>query len=214
VFDAYVRTEDAAKINRIVERLEYGRFDETGVVVEAERDLEGRSAEAAASGRDAADRGVERKDAEALLGEILGDQKEKGEAQTNPTAARTEGPSPSEPSSKRDGHPQDRTTAERDVSDTADSAAGRAEDGTGKDTGDAADSITGKDAAARSKTREGRGFDGGGQERTSVKAKIEQKRTERSERREQQPDALAQTRHQAPQPKRKRAPKDKTQKGR
>ena len=200
--DILVKAEDAAKINRIVERLEYGKYDEAEVVVEAERELAGRD-----EGRDAADRSVQAKDTDELLKELVGGGGKEA-TKPNPTAAKTAGPAPSEPSSDKDGHPKEATSAERDAPDAAASVTDKAASATGRDV-----PATDREGTARSKTREGRGFDDG-RTRPSVKAKIEQKRTERAERRERQPAKSAPAKHQAPQPKRKRAPKDKTQKGR
>jgi hypothetical protein len=190
--DIMVKAEDAAKINRIVERLEYGKFDESEVVVEAERELAVRDGD-----KEAADKGVQAKDTTELLKELAGSAgREEGSenAYTNPTAAKTAGPAPSEPSSERDGHQQDRSTAEKDSA------------------GQEVDTQPEKQA---SKTREGRGF-ADERERSSVKQKIEDKRQERSERSKSpdQPAKPGQTKHQVPQANKRRNTKTKPEKGR
>jgi len=179
--DIMVKAEDAAKINRIVERLEYGRFDETEVVVEAEREV-------AAKGMGEANKSEAQKDANELLDEMLGDAPtQEGAPGKNPTKAKTESPAPSEPSSKRDGHRQGRATAEPN--------ADRREP-----------------ESARSKTKEGRGFDDG-RERRSVKEQIAEKRERRAES-PRQPASQQQTRHQDHQQSIPKRPRNKTEKGR
>jgi hypothetical protein len=180
--DVMVKTEDAAKINRIVEKLELGRFDETSVVVEAEREL-------AAKGKDATDKGVAQKDTNALLDQFIGAQAAKEDNATeNPTAAKTASPAPSEHSSEKPGNPP-KTTADRE-------------------------SPQPKEAAGKPNAREGTGFDTGGRDRRSVKAQIEEKRTQRTAL-SQNPAKPQQTRHQAPpSQKRSRVSKHKTEKGR
>jgi hypothetical protein len=179
--DVMVKAEDAAKINRIVERLEYGRFDETEVVVDAEREI-------ASKGMDAVEKPETQKDTNELIDEMLSNPpKKEGEPAKNPTAAKTESPVPSEPSSKKDGHPHSRTTAEVKT--------------------DKPEART-----SRSKTREGSGFDDG-RERRSVKEQIEEKRASRTEISKQKPKP-EQTLHQNPQKTGRSRPRHKTEKGR
>ena len=179
--DVMVKAEDAAKINRIVEKLEYGRFDETEVVVEAKRKI-------ASKGMDEAEKPETQKDTNELIDEMLGGTPTKeGEPVKNPTSAKTESPAPSEPSSKKDGHQQNRTTA--------------------KTKADIPEPKT-----SRSKTREGSGFDDG-RARRSVKEQIEEKRASRevSSKQNFKPE---QTLHQSPKQTGRRRPKSKTEKGR
>jgi hypothetical protein len=187
--DIMVKAEDAAKINRIVELLEYGKFDESEVVVEAERDLAERGGD-----KEATDKGVQAKDTDELLKEILGGEGKEDNTLTNPTVAKTESPDLSEPSLDEDGHQQDRNTAEKDSAEQE------------------ADTPP---EAGTSKTREGRGFSDE-RERPSVKQKIEEKRQERSERSKSpdQPAKPAQTKHQTPQATKHRGSKTKSEKGR
>jgi len=105
--DVMVKAEDAAKINRIVERLEYGTFDETDVVVESERELQTKA------GKPQADKGATQNDAGVLLGELLGEQAPvEGAPRKNPTRAQTESPRQSAPTSKKDGRPRGKAGAE------------------------------------------------------------------------------------------------------
>jgi hypothetical protein len=188
--DVIVKAKDADLINRIVEKLDYGRFDETQIVVEATRELE--DAEKAE-----ADKGVVRKDTNELLDDMLAVEKTP-EAQTapNPTAAKTESPSPSEPSSKADGSQQD-------------------QDGTAPGTTAESSADTKADASAKSKTRDGSGF-ADGRERQSVKVRIDDKRKQRSEQSQSKdtPTKAAQTRHQAPRNNRRKTPRKNNAKGR
>jgi hypothetical protein len=187
--DIMVKAEDAAKINRIVERLEYGKFDESEVVVEAERDLAERD-----DGKEAADKGTQTKDTDELLKEILGGEGKEDSTLTNPTAAKTESPDLSEPSSDEDGHQQDRSIADKGADEPE------------------ADALPDKQG---SKTREGKGFSDE-RERPSVKQKIEEKRQERSEwsKSPDQPAKPGQTKHQTPQANKRRGSKANPEKGR
>ena len=108
--DIMVKAEDASKINRIVEKLESGKFSESDVAVRSE------TAPAKDSSKQARDRGKQRKDADKLLlEEMLGNPKNREEASSkNPTLAKTATPHLSEPSSKKDAREQP-TSAERDL---------------------------------------------------------------------------------------------------
>jgi hypothetical protein len=192
--DIMVKAEDAAKINRIVEKLEFGRFDETQVVVEAQREL-GASAQATArdGDKDAAERGDAQGDANALLDELLGQrQPHEGSSPKNPTEARAGVPSPSEPSSRADGNQRTEAPTERQA---------RQQEKLGK---------------LHGLWREMGIIGGDGSERPSVRQRIEDKRRERSERRQDaaQPQKPSQTRHQAPKPTRRRGFNHKTETGR
>lgn len=102
--DILVKAEDAAKINRIIERLEYARLNTTAILVEAEQSL-------TADDKDATEKGESQNDAAKLLDELLGKgDKDEGVPKVNPTQGQAESPNLSEPSSKTDGH-QDRTFA-------------------------------------------------------------------------------------------------------
>jgi hypothetical protein len=193
--DVMVKAEDAAKINRIVERLDYGRFDETAVVVESAREL--------AAGRDEAGRGEANKGTDALIDEMLGGREAtEGALPANPTQAQTEGPRPSEPSSKGSASRYRQAGKAADAPDAAsanaDAASGKAEQQKGK-----------------SRTRSGTGFNDG-RERPSVKAQIDEKRSRRESRAESpdKPAKAKQTRHQAPAKGKRRGSKSKTEKGR
>jgi len=94
VADVMVRAEDAAKINRIVERLGLGKLDGTNMSVASERNIMPDSLRAA-------DKGTPHKDPEETLGEITGKPPSKeGEPQVNPMQAPTGFPHPSERLSK------------------------------------------------------------------------------------------------------------------
>jgi hypothetical protein len=230
--DVMVKAADAAKINRIAEKLAIAEFDESDVVVEVEREQDrselvtlggldegtldknvlnigGVNMDVSnidIGGTDAFDRGVLPKNTDALLDEILANTNREAAGQPNPTEAKTEGPAPSEPSSKTDGQPQNRTSAEANNHPQ--------EQGTVE-----ADAAVFDNSAANtrrtSKTREGSGF-GEGRERKSVRAKIAQKRRDRAQHGKdaEKPAKTRQTRHQAPATKRRRKPKSKATKGR
>ena len=195
--DVMVKAEDAAKINRIVERLEYGRYDATAVVVESAREVE--------AGRTEAERGEAQKGTGALIEEMLGGRDSlEGELPANPTQARAEGSRPSEPSSKGSA------SRYREAVKAAD-----APDAPSADAADAAGGGKAESDKGKSRTRSGRGFDDG-RERPSVKAQIDEKR-QRRESRSDSPDQPArpkQTRHQPPAQKKRRGSKSKTEKGR
>jgi len=102
--DVMVRAEDAAKINRIIEKLEFGRFDETDVVVEAQRDIATKAEN---------EKGGTQKGASKLLDELLGEEPtEEGAPPQNPTKAKTKSPYQSEPSSKRDARQPEAASAD------------------------------------------------------------------------------------------------------
>ncbi|MDR1357773.1 MAG: PcfB family protein [Coriobacteriales bacterium] len=189
--DVMVKAEDAAKINRIVEKLEFGRFDETQVVVEAQRELD--TAAKDGDGKAATERSVAQGDANTLLDELLGqEQSQEGAPPKNPTEARAGVPSPSEPSSRAGGNRQKEASSERQAHQQE---RANKRHGLWRDMG-----IIGED----------------GRERQSVRRRIEDKRHERAERRQDtgQPTRAAQTRHQTPKPTRRRGYKSKTEKGR
>jgi hypothetical protein len=192
--DVMVKAEDAAKINRIVEKLEFGRFDETEVVVEAKRELDASARATAKDGdRKAAERGVAENSTGTLLDELLGqEQSQESIPPKNPTEARAGVPSPSEPSSRAGGNRRKEAPSERQAHQQE--RAGKLH-GLWRDMG-----IIGED----------------GRERTSVRQRIEDKRQERAERLKDagQPTRAAQTRHQTPKPTRRRGYKSKTEKGR
>jgi len=117
--DVMVKAEDAAKINRIVERLEYGRFDETDVVVASQRELQG-------SGKQGAEKGVPHNDAGAILGELLGERTAKeGSPQKNPPKALAADQRPSEPSSKKGGRQQDPVGSKEEAASRSKTRSGR-----------------------------------------------------------------------------------------
>jgi hypothetical protein len=177
--DIMVKAEDASKINRIVEKLEYGRLSDTTVSVRSQRQLE--------AGRDAAERGEAQLDANGLLDELLAeDVFQEGMPAKNPIEATAAGPRPSEPSSKSSASRSGRSQAAADAGDVASNAAGK------------------EGRNDRSRTRTGVGFDDG-RTRPSVKAQIEEKRQERAERRQdhEQQTKARQTRQQPPKQKRR-----------
>jgi hypothetical protein len=203
--DILVKAEDASKLNRIVERLELGGYDEGAIVIEAQRELSERD-----EGRDDTDTGAFVQETNEFLDDALGEPVVIGEViLANPTEAETESPSPFEPSSKTDGHQQERAFAE---TMTASITEHGAED---KGAADKDKSAAGeKGAAATSVTREGRGFDMEGRKRRSVKAVIAEKRQKRAKAREQKPVKPQQARHQSPQVTKRKSPKAKTETGR
>lgn len=91
--DIMVKSEDSAKINRIVEKLKHGRVDVASVVSNIEKP---------ATEKEVLNRDVREKDAlDKLVEELLPYPNQKEQAQnTNPTMATTENSSPSEPISK------------------------------------------------------------------------------------------------------------------
>lgn len=188
--DVMVRAEDAAKINRIIERLEYASYDATDVVVEAKRDLEQSQVLAPAvdgfSNESETDKGEAQKDAGDLLDWLLTPKQDReGTPTPNPTVPLADAPPPSEHSSNKGG----KTAAEENAPENK----GRPKQ---------------EDAASRSGFHDGR-------ERRSVKAQIDEKR----ERREQSragttAKAKQQTLHQSTPQRRRKTPRDKTMKGR
>ncbi len=190
--DIMVRAEDAAKINRIIERLEYGKYDATDVVIEAKRELAEKADKMQARDGGAAsvpentpqaERGELQNNADELLTQIMGGKTGEGTPIKNPTAPLTKDPHRSEDLSKSSGQ-DGKTTAEK----------------TGA-----------KEGRASTKTR----ADKDERERKSVKAQIAEKRMERSERssntaRKQN----EQTKHHIMQQKKRKTPKGKTEKGR
>jgi hypothetical protein len=100
IIDMLVKAEDAAKINRIVDKLGFGRFNETEVTVEAQHELDG-------ADKTKVEKSEVRNDAHAILDKALSENPtQKGEPEKNPTEAKTDGSSPSKPSSKTDGRQQ------------------------------------------------------------------------------------------------------------
>jgi hypothetical protein len=230
--DVMVKAEDAAKINRIAERLAVAEFDESDVVAEVEReqDRDGQvtlggpemgpfdESVLALGGMGAPDRGVVPKDTDALLDEILTGTNREVAGQQNPTGAKTGSPAPSEPSSRKDGQPQNRTSAETDGRPRDQRAAEADRPPRGQDAAEAdAAALDGGNASTEraSKTRDGTGF-GEGRGRESVRAKIAQKRRDRAGRSKdaEKPARTRSTGHQAPATRRRRKPKSKTVKGR
>lgn len=102
--DIIARAEDAAKIQRIVDRFELGTVDKATIVSEAERDV---------AEREAKEREVPTKTmGERIVEEAMGKakQKERNE-QENPTAAKTEKSPLSEQRLEQDGTPIDKGAA-------------------------------------------------------------------------------------------------------
>ena len=87
--DIIIRTEDAAKVQRIVDRFELGKVDKVSIVSEAEKDIAER--EAAAKEIPTKTKG------ELIVEEAMGDPTHKeGNSMQNPSAAKTDKNPPSE----------------------------------------------------------------------------------------------------------------------
>ena len=102
--DIIARAEDAAKIQRIVDRFELGKVDKTAIVTEAQKASEKR--EAPAAERPVKTRG------ERIVEEAMGEAaKPERPTQQNPTAAKTDKSPPSERSSSGVGSRTDKGRA-------------------------------------------------------------------------------------------------------
>jgi hypothetical protein len=100
--DVMVKAEDAAKVNRIAERLGYGEVDAADVVAQIERSREDKAADGKAVSEAPSAGAAE---AERITDELFGGPAGKDSAQPkNPTEATMEAPHPSEPISKASGH--------------------------------------------------------------------------------------------------------------
>ena len=99
--DIIARAEDAAKIQRIVDRFELGTVDKATIVSEAQRDV----AEREAKEREVPSKTMGERIVEEAMGKVK--QRERNE-QENPTAAKTEKSPLSEQRLEQDGTPTDK----------------------------------------------------------------------------------------------------------
>jgi hypothetical protein len=178
--DVMVKAEDASKINRIVEKLDYGKVDVADVVSEIEQ-----SREAAQSQE--ADRGVKGKDKDDLLvDELLEKPVDKQAASSeNPTAAKMASPAPSEPISEKSGR------SEADITDKGEDGEKDGQPGNAE-------------KAQHRKSDEGKAE----RSRPSVKAEIEDIKAERKAK-PKEPAKPKQLEHQQPAKKRIKQPSQK-----
>lgn len=122
--DVMVKAEDAAKVNRIAERLGYGEVTASDVVAQIEQSREGKAADGKAASETEAKALAE---AERITDELFGTPADRDSAQPkNPTEATMEAPHPSEPISKTSGHSSRDTERDGDR-DSRDAAKGGAE---------------------------------------------------------------------------------------
>jgi hypothetical protein len=194
--DIMVKAEDAAKINRIVEHLEYSRYDATELVVEAKRELSHKFADSptklpsAKTDTPNTDKGEAQEQPDGLLGKLLNKAPQKeGATPQNPMDPLAKNPPQSETSSKTGG--QDNKTIAEDATQNS------------------------PVKSKTSKTREGCSFDDN-KKRQSVKAQIEKKRSERKGQSRSTPTKTKanQTRHQNYMAKKRKIRKEKLEKGR
>lgn len=100
--DVMVRAEDASKINRIVERFKLATVDAASIKSEITRSREERAADTADAPATPEQAQPEKSEEDRLLDEMLGAPTQREEAApVNPSAARTDKPLPSGPTSEK-----------------------------------------------------------------------------------------------------------------
>jgi hypothetical protein len=123
--DVMVKAADAAKVNRIAERLGYGEVTASDVVAQIERSREGKAADGKAASETEV---VDLAEAERITDELFGAPADRdGQQPKNPTEATMEAPHPSEPISKTSGHSSRDTErdGDRDGHSAAERSVGR-----------------------------------------------------------------------------------------